>query len=149
VQIGNSFLDSILYTPARPLLNRPTASLAEALPVAEFAEKGNLITAKYDLHNISPREIDLMARELKLHDMIADSEVFKLLTFGADYLSNQPDQHYSEEMLDSKVDLVAQLERQIAAEKAAGNPVEAHKNVLEFLHELEVRSQMPVAGIIA
>ena len=45
--------------------------------------------------------------------------------------------------------MAGKLEQEIANEKAANNPVEAHKNVLEFIQKMEARARMPVAGIIA
>ena len=149
MQIGNSFLDSIFYKPVAVKTDSVTVDLSAGLQTAEVTDTTHEIAAKFDLRNISPREIDLMAKELRLHQMISDSDVFELLTYGADYLSNQPNSLYSEEMLDTKIDLLGKLEQEIANEKAANNPVEAHKNVLEFIQKMEARSRMPVAGIIA
>ncbi|MBT3703523.1 MAG: hypothetical protein HOE62_09490 [Alphaproteobacteria bacterium] len=147
--IGNIFSKSMLYTPATPIKPGAAADLSGALETAETADKAHEVAAKYDLRNISPREIDLMAKELRLHQMISDSDMFELLTYGADYLSNSPNNTWSEEQLNRPVDLIDQLVQQIADEKSANDPVEAHKNVLEFIQKLEARSYLPVSGIIA
>jgi hypothetical protein len=149
VQIGNFLSESIFYKPVAAIKSGAAESLTSTLGAADTAHIEPEVTLKYDLGNISPREIDQMAKELRQRGLITDTETFALLKFGAEYLSSQPGNTLTEEKLDQKADLFGQLEQQIADEKAAGNPVEAHKNLLEFIQKLEARNGLPVAGIIA
>ena len=148
LQIGNSIFDSILYSPAAENSGRHQLTAESTLQAAK-STVDVAPTANYDLHSISPREIDLMIKILRGQGAISDDQVFQLLKYGADYLSSQPDAPVSDHKLDQKTDLLAALEQQVADEKASSDPVEAHKNVLEFIRELEARNHMPVAGVVA
>ena len=123
--------------------------LPKAQDAADNSAEDLPFTAKYDLHDISPREIDQLVKELRQRGMISDQQMMTMLSWGAEYLSNQPDTTPSGTVLDQKIDLIGKLEQLIEQEKHGQNPVEAHKKVLEFLREQEVRSHMPVAGFFA
>jgi hypothetical protein len=147
LQIGNNIFDSILYSPATENSRRHQLTAESTLQAAKSAVD-MAPTAEFDLYSISPREIDLLIKTLRGQGAISDNQVFQLRKYGADFLSSQPDQSWSTEMLDQKQDLAGKLEQQIADEKAVGNPVQIHEYMLEFIRELEARNHMPVAGVI-
>ncbi len=111
-----------LIAPGVP--DRTTSSAAE-------------IANRYDLRNISPREIDQMAKELHGGKHISDSEYGALRSHGADFLSNLPGKFYDEEKLNQKSDLFSRILDDLAMGRNHGTPAKYLEKLLAMLEKIK------------
>ena len=147
MQIGNSYLNSIASSLISRPENRPVDRQTETLASAISAAEDDVAFPVFDLRDISPVEIDRLARELKSRDLISDSDFLSLRSRGAEFLADVPGNHYTTENLEQKQDLIGLLEAEVEAAKNNSDPVAAIEKYLDILRELNVRTQIPALGI--
>ena len=147
MQIGNSYLNSITSSLFSPLENRAVNQPPGTLTAAITAAEDDVAFPIFDLRQISPVQIDQLAKELRSRDLISDSDFLALRSRGAEFLSDIPGNQYTSEHLNQKQDLIGQLEAEVEAAKNNNDPVAAIEKYLDILRELNVRTQIPALGI--
>jgi hypothetical protein len=100
------------------------------------------IASRYDFANISPREIDQMARELYAGGLISDRESLALLNHGADFLSLLPGNHYGDEQLAERSDLLGKIEEKLNLAQYRGEPVVNREKLLALLEKLQALASL-------
>lgn len=114
------------------------------------------IAQKYDMNNVSPREVDQLVDELRAAGMEWDFEHLGMLeTRGARWLSRLA--QIGEEQTgikstfdpDKKIDLVATIESNIAFNKQHGFDSEHYETLLQFVKKIDVGSVIPSKGLFA
>lgn len=109
------------------------------------------IAKKYDLSNITPREVDSMAEELSEGGHISTAEKMMLLTRGEEFLSHMPGNFYDEARVTAPINLINQVTDSIAMSKAHGGATEGSELLLEMLnrmHELGRASNEPGKSVV-
>jgi len=148
MEINNYNVASVTYVQKVP--TSQVAAKQQTLAHAEvIADPFSEIAAKYDMTDISPREIDKLAAELQQKDMIEDGDWLMMLTKGAEFLSNLSGSHYTEDRLNSKTNVIARLEEQIDTAKRTGSsPTESMESLLDVFRELDIRKDLPKEGLL-
>lgn len=95
------------------------------------------IAGRYDLNNISPREIDQLAHELNDSGNISTQDFMILLTRGAEFLSHMPGNRYTEERLNQKTDLIADFQYSLKMSQNGGAPTEGLEHLLATLEKIQ------------
>lgn len=106
---------------------------------AKGAHGVSQIAARYDVTDISPREIDQLAKELKESDQISDGDWLMLLTRGAEFLSHFPGNYYTDDKLNERSDLLGNIQRNLGEAEKRGDPTLALKRQLAFLENLQAQ----------
>lgn len=99
------------------------------------------IDAKYDLHNISPEEIDAYARELHENGYFGE-ESLMLLTYGAEFqthlaevISQATGEKTSVNTTD-KIDVIARMENDLKISRSFGHPTEHMERQLAYFKSI-------------
>jgi hypothetical protein len=95
------------------------------------------IAAKYDLRNISPREIDQLGQELQSSGYKPLLDLAVMTSYGEEFLSHDPFGSYTESQMTQKGDLIAKVEEEREAARSSGAPTEAYDQQLAFLDRLQ------------
>lgn len=99
------------------------------------AKSADEIYAQYDMHNISPREIDQLHEELRAQGHTDEPGFLMLLTRGEEF-----QRHLSESLggtstsdYTRKIDLVGQVKDQLQRARAMGDATQGHEDLLALL----------------
>ena len=121
---------------------RLEAAKTEADTTASGTKKSRLdIMSQYDMRNISPREVDQIAAELRENGHI-DSDYMMLLTYGEEFrrglaqsISEATGQNipFGEAEATKKFDMISTVEYQKKLAKSFGDPTEAYDTMLAYL----------------
>lgn len=96
--------------------------------VLSFSE----IAAKYDIGNISPREVDQLAMELSASGAVPNRDIMMLMAHGEEFLSHLPGGYYKDEAkATAKMDLLEHAKWQ--RKMSGGNGWDSHIAFLERL----------------
>jgi hypothetical protein len=116
-----------------------------ALAVAEPDGRPSVedIFAKYDLNNISPREIDLLVDELRDNGHTDDVEMIMMLeTRGERFMRHLRESVGVEAVAndyEAKFDLIGSIKTQIQFARAHGDPTEASEELLAMLERYDAQ----------
>lgn len=92
------------------------------------------IAAGYDVTNMSPREIDQLAKDLRENNAASLRDVMMLMAHGEEFLSHTPGNIYTEERLTRKMDLLAHVEEE---SRTTTGPKDAWYEQIDFLKRLQ------------
>ena len=149
VEISNNGVNSVFYTAT----TRENAKQQQAqnVPVAaKMADPHGQVAAKYDMHNISPIEIDEMADQMRANGSITDQDYMMMKTRGAEFLSHLPGNHYTSERLNTGYNLIETTEWEISEHTRRGDsPTDYLESMLDVFKELDARRNLPKDGILA
>jgi hypothetical protein len=149
VEITNNGVNSVFYTATAQ--ENTKQDQAQNVPVAAtMTDPLAQVAAKYDMHNISPVQIDQMADEMFAAGSIAERDYMMMKTRGADFLSHLPGNYYTSERLNTGYDLINKTEWEISEHSRRGDsPTDYLKNMLDVFKELDARRNLPKDGILA
>lgn len=116
-----------------------TASRENWLTVGDLAKK-------YDMRNISPREIDQLAHELHANKLIDNNDFLTLLSRGAGFKSFEGK---SFSPPDEKFDFVSSLKGQVEFSRNHGDSSESMSKILDIIVKMDVRRTIPEEGLFA
>lgn len=147
---------------ARPLSAIPEASRTEAPASDAVASAAGVspfeaFARQYDLHAMTPREIDQMAEAMPMENPGDFGVKMMLLTRGeewqrhmADVIEEATGVDQSEALaarLSARVDLIDQFQTTLDLTKSHGGPTEAVEATLAYLHRMDARRHMPEGGV--
>ncbi len=116
-------------------------SAGEAEKTAETKLPMGSIAGRYDLTNISPREVDRLAHELNDNGHISTQDFMILLTRGAEFMQHMPNADFSEEELNQKSNLITDFQNSLKMSRSFGDNTEGLEHLLETLKEVQERGE--------
>lgn len=98
------------------------------------------IASKYDVTNISPKEIDELGFQLRQSGQADDGDILMLETHGAtfkEHIGHLSGYTYSETSTNSPVNLLLTQKDQLEIARKNGDPTESRERGIEFLEEIQ------------
>ena len=110
-------------------------AMTEGNLTTEDAPKQSLSTimSKYDITNITPKQIDSLVAELRENNLAPFEQVMMLATWGHEFQSHLPGIGQSNKAFN----LIAQSEYQLELSRRHGSPTEFMEKQLEFIKSLQ------------
>lgn len=136
---SNASNTNIITEPIQPTAVETAGN--EAANNAAKTEKKSLsfqqAAAKYDVTNISPKEIDELAADLRKSGEADVRDILMLETHGAKFLSNLPDRFYGDNKLNQPINLLQVITDQLNMAKEQGTPTETSEKLLALLEKIQ------------
>jgi hypothetical protein len=144
MQISTDKPSLISYSSTIDSLNLDSAS-----PQVQSSKSVNNDFAQYDLHNISPKEIDSLASKLRKTGDFDVRDILMLETRGAKFQSHVSSEGGREFDANIKSDLLASIEQKIEMSKKRNEPFESTENLLKLLQQIDASKSIPKEGLFA
>ena len=126
-----------------------TESAGKNLPTAALPSKANNAVPEYDLHNISPREIDQLAEKLRKSGDVDVRNILMLETHGEKFKSHVSINGGREFDASAKKDLIGSIEENIQMSRQRNDPTDLAEGLLKFLQQIETARSIPSEGLFA
>lgn len=153
MNVNNQYVVNQMWSNGQKSYASPSISEEKVKAVDSTFDK---VANKYDMNNISPREIDKFVEELRGTGMEWDFDTVGLLaTRGAKWRSNLANltKGLNEGRAafdpDKRIDLIATIESNIEFNKQSGFDQEHYSTLLKFVKSADIRSVLPTKGLIA
>ncbi len=98
------------------------------------------IAAKYDVENISPRQVDQLVDELHAQSGEMNGDLLMLATHGADFIyhmSQAMGHPLNPDVLDQPVNLLDRMNTQLDIARRRGDPTESIQDQIRFLKYIQ------------
>ena len=116
---------------------KPGAEAAKAANGGETKPSSDAVYAqvmgKYDLHNITPAEIDQLADDLVKADYPVTKDLMMLQTRGAEFQAHLSETFGGDFNPHKPVDLIQSVQTSIDMSRRSGDPTETMEHLLDFL----------------
>ena len=114
-----------------------------SLPKIASTKASNDPLSQYDLHNISPKEIDKLASKLRENGKFDMRDILMLETHGEEFQSHLSSVTGRGFDASKKSDLIGSIEQTIAISKQRNEPFESAENLLKLLQHVEASKSIP------
>jgi len=104
---------------------------------------------QYDLHNISPKEIDQLATKLRKSGDYDVRSILMLETHGEKFQSHVSINGGREFDASAKKDLLGLTEEKIEMSRQRNEPADLAKGLLKLLQQIDAARSMPKEGLFA
>jgi hypothetical protein len=120
-----------------------------SLPQIASTNASNNPLSQYDLHDISPREVDKLASKLRENAKFDMRDILMLETHGEEFQSHLSSVTGRSFDASKRSDLIGSIEQTIETSKQRNEPFESAGNLLKLLQHVEASKSIPRNGLFA
>jgi len=126
-----------------------TESDGKVLPQVQKSAESDNSFEQYNLHNISPREIDQLASELRKSGDFDVRNILMLETHGEKFQSHLSANSGRDFDESKKSDLMGSIEENIKMSKQRNEPTLLTEGLLKLLQKIDAAQSIPREGLLA
>jgi hypothetical protein len=120
-----------------------------SLPQIPSTKAPNDPFSQYDLHNISPKEIDNLASKLRENGKFDVRDILMLETHGEKFQSHLSSVTGRGFDASKKSDLIGSIEQNIEMSKQMNDPFDSAESLLKLLQQVDASKSIPRNGLFA
>jgi hypothetical protein len=130
-------------------LTKNTKTTGNALPQVQPSTITNSSFSQYDLHSISPKEIDSLASKLRKSGDFDVKSILMLEAHGEKFQSHLSANANREFDASKKSDLIGSIEHNIEMSKHRNDPTDLAEGLLKLLQQIDATRSIPNEGLFA